>query len=230
MWHNAAAANKQKVAGPILQRFYDNDAKEHGETVERLQREGHLSKPIGDGGNNCDAHPVYTEIAFAERLVRLNHESLRFCHQRGWLVWTGSHWKADDMGRPQALAKETVRAAYGDLAVIADKSDRDLAYKAIRQMENSNRVGGILKLAQSESLIRISVSELDRHPFLLNCGNGVLDLKTCEFREHRRQNHITKCTGVTYDPKATAPRWERFLREVFDENDELISFMQRAAG
>jgi putative DNA primase/helicase len=35
---------------------------------------------------------------------------------------------------------------------------------------------------------------------------------------------------VTYTPDATCTRWERFLQEIFDGDDALISFIQRAVG
>ena len=36
--------------------------------------------------------------------------------------------------------------------------------------------------------------------------------------------------SVAYDPKAECPRWERFLHQVYQCDEELIGFVQRAVG
>jgi putative DNA primase/helicase len=61
-------------------------------------------------------------------------------------------------------------------------------------------------------------------------GNGTLDLSTGKLREARREDLITRATDVPYDPLATAPRWERFLYEVFGGDSEIIEYVQRAVG
>ncbi|WP_062397891.1 hypothetical protein [Methanogenium cariaci] len=46
----------------------------------------------------------------------------------------------------------------------------------------------------------------DRPEHLLNCQNGTLELDTMTFREHRREDLLTKCCNVDYDPPgATCP-------------------------
>ena len=35
---------------------------------------------------------------------------------------------------------------------------------------------------------------------------------------------------MVYDPDATSPRWDRFLEEIFDGDQELMAFMRRMAG
>jgi hypothetical protein len=44
-------------------------------------------------------------------------------------------------------------------------------------------------------------------PWLLNCNNGALDLRTGELRAHRREDLLTKLAPVAFDRAAIAPRW-----------------------
>jgi len=48
--------------------------------------------------------------------------------------------------------------------------------------------------------------------------------------EHSREDLITKLAPVEYDPVAEAPRFERFIVEVFEGDEDLIAFVQRFAG
>ncbi|MGH8585169.1 MAG: hypothetical protein ACREWE_02925 [Gammaproteobacteria bacterium] len=49
---------------------------------------------------------------------------------------------------------------------------------------------------------------------LLNVLNGTIDLQTGKLRPHAREDYITRCLDVDYDPDAKCPTWERFMRTV----------------
>jgi len=55
-------------------------------------------------------------------------------------------------------------------------------------------------------------------------------LRTGEFRNARREDYIIKQAGTAYDQSAKCPLWERFLLRIFDDDAELVSFIQRAIG
>jgi putative DNA primase/helicase len=101
--------------------------------------------------------------------------------------------------------------------------------------ESAPRINAMLDLARSEPGIPVLPEHLDRDPWLFNCLNGTLDLRTGELRGHRREDLITKLCPTPYRPDARCPVWERFLGSVFpdaeDELDrELITFVQRMFG
>jgi putative DNA primase/helicase len=56
--------------------------------------------------------------------------------------------------------------------------------------------------------------KFDPDPYLLGIKNGVVDLKTGEFREYRPEDLITDQIHVQYDPAARCPRFVQFLEEV----------------
>jgi putative DNA primase/helicase len=71
---------------------------------------------------------------------------------------------------------------------------------------------------------------LDRDSWLLNCPNGTVELKTGKLREHRREDYITKLCPAVFMPDAKAPTWLAFLENIFEENSDLIGFVQRLCG
>jgi putative DNA primase/helicase len=96
--------------------------------------------------------------------------------------------------------------------------------------ESAARINAMLDLARSEPGIPILPDDLDRDPWLFNCPNGTLELKTGNLREHRREDYITKISPTEYHPEAKCPTWDRFLDSVFQNDKGLIAFVQRFLG
>jgi putative DNA primase/helicase len=96
--------------------------------------------------------------------------------------------------------------------------------------EAAPRINAMLDMARSEPGIPILPEAFDRNPWLLNCANGTLELKTGRLREHRREDYITKLCPVEYHEGAEAPRFQDFMRDIFDDNTALIQYLQRLAG
>src|SRR5262249_22156238 len=71
---------------------------------------------------------------------------------------------------------------------------------------------------------------MDTRQWLLNCPNGTVDLCTGDLQEHRREDHITKLCPTEYHREATAPTWEKFLLDVFQENKGLVKWLQKLLG
>jgi putative DNA primase/helicase len=84
-------------------------------------------------------------------------------------------------------------------------------------------------LARSDPAITILPSQLDVDPWLLNCLNGTIDLKTGELRPHLREDFITRVCPVNYDPDAGFLLWDEFLERTHP-NAEMRGFMRRAGG
>jgi putative DNA primase/helicase len=96
--------------------------------------------------------------------------------------------------------------------------------------ESGPRIREMLFHAQSERGIPITHHDLDRDPWVLNVGNGTLDLRTGTLRPHQRDDLLMKQAPVRYDPQATCPQWMQFLYEVMNKDMELVSYLQRAVG
>ncbi|HVX11966.1 MAG TPA: phage/plasmid primase, P4 family [Pirellulales bacterium] len=88
-------------------------------------------------------------------------------------------------------------------------------------------IRAMLDLAKPD--LAVSPAQFDQDPWLFNCPNGTVDLRTGELREHRRHDYITKLCPTEYEPAAACPTWLAFLDTIFgDEN--LIGYVQRLCG
>lgn len=178
-----------------------------------------------------DTTPNPTDLGNAMRLVALHGEDLRYCYTWGkWLVWDGKRWVIDDAGQVELLAKDTVKNIYAEAARETSESRRKELAKWALSSESRQRLSAMVALAQSEPGIPIKHDEPNRNRWLINCLNGTLDLRTGELKPHDRADLITKIAPVEYRMGAPCPNWLSFLNMIFEGNQDLIAFVQRAVG
>jgi putative DNA primase/helicase len=168
----------------------------------------------------------------AEALVLLHGNTIRWDHRRGrWLIWSAHRWAPDTDGRIYRLMIETVRDRLTKAINLPDTSGkREDAIKWCLSSESRNKLESATQVAKALHPISDSGENWDKSPWLLGCGNGVLDLRTGDLRQGYPEDRITMATGITYDPRADCPRWMKFMDEVFNNNAETIAFIQRAVG
>jgi putative DNA primase/helicase len=86
----------------------------------------------------------------------------------------------------------------------------------------------IERLARADRQHASQTGDWDRDPWLLNTPTGTIDLKTGQVRPHHRQDLITKMTTV--GPGETCPKWLEFLKRTFEDDQNLIAYIQRVLG
>ena len=170
-----------------------------------------------------------TDTGNAERLVGRHGHDLKHVYGLGWFVWAGTHWERDETGAVERRAKDTVRSIHEEAARVADDDERKELAKWAMASESASRLRAMISLAKSEPGIPLRVEDLDADPWLLNCENGTVDLRTGELKEHNREDLITKVAPVEYDPQAEAPTWEAFLARALPD-ESVREFVQRAVG
>ena len=191
--------------------------------------------------------PHLTDVGNSRHLITQHGRDLRWAPHLGWLAWDGPRWRRDDTGEVVRRAERTVLRMYdtaldyrrkASKLIAADDADagaelveRAKALEAwAKKSEAEPRLTAMIKLAASESAMPAHAAELDADPWLLNCSNGTVDLRSGALGGHRRADLITKSTGVIYDPAATCPTCESFFDRILAGNVQLIRFLQRFLG
>ena len=175
----------------------------------------------------------YTDLGNAERLLDTHGDRLRFCRALGgWMSWDGKHWQTDALDRVRRLASKTIRALENDVKRLAAIDEKRAAALATWQKRSESEMARRAMVASAEVIRDAPLAQemCDRDPWLLNCVNGTLDLRTGTMRRHRREDYITKICPVAYDHCAPWPDWGRFLEEIMLGDSALIAFLQRAVG
>ncbi|MGC9261585.1 MAG: phage/plasmid primase, P4 family [Phycisphaerae bacterium] len=171
-----------------------------------------------------------TDVGNGIRLAQRHGDKIRFVAGIGWHIWDGVRWRLDETQEIQRLAKETCRAMLAESVKIDNSRDREALAKHALASEGNFRLQAMISMAASESGIAIRAAEMDSDPLLLNAKNGIVDLRDGTLHPHRPEFLMTKLAPVVYDPKATCPRFDQFLNEIFDDNIDLLQFVITLLG
>lgn len=168
-----------------------------------------------------------TDLGNAERFRSQFSDIVHYSSERRrWLVWDNKVWQWDDGELVMRLAKTTVRKIYEEASLAADKVERAEIADWAKASESEGRLRALLSLAQSELDIPVKIRQLDQDPWLLNCANGTLNLRTGQLNPHSKQDLITVVLPIQYDPNATCPIWEQFLEKIMAGNQAMVDYLR----
>jgi putative DNA primase/helicase len=200
------------------------------EALERLAARAKAKAGDPDSDDAPEEPEELTDVGNAERLVRLAGGDLKniFGHRATWKVWDGTHW-VNNRGQVFRMAIAAARSIRAEAAAAVDDDRRArLAAHALRS-EGLRSLTAMIEIARSLPEVSVEPADFDPDPELLGCENGTLDLRTGILRPSRRDDLISRSTGVSYDPDARAPTWEAFVERILPSAD-LRSFVQKLAG
>ena len=152
----------------------------------------------------------------------------------GWLGFdplTG--WWPDPFAAERA-AKEVSDAMFADAVAkrraggLSDAERKKLFGFAERAARLPQQRAMIVE-AMSEPGMSASAASFDADPMLLGHPGGVLDLNTGSPVVITPDTRVTKRCGVSFDPNATCPMWDRFIASIFPDAEK-CAFVQRLAG
>lgn len=163
------------------------------------------------------------QVRMAYRLARSHVDQLLYVHGIGWHAWDGTRWIEDVRGAAQRAVLEVLRDALAES--VADKQLR----ADVAKCESKAGVEGVLGIAAALVEFATTVEDLDADPYLLNCANGTLDLRTMELRGHDPADRLTNVTAAAYRADADPAVWDEFLASVLPDADER-GYLQRVIG
>jgi putative DNA primase/helicase len=169
-----------------------------------------------------------TDLGNSERFVDAHRDHVLWCPARkSFLVWDGKRYAWDERGEVVKLAHRTARNIFHEAAYTEDEDEQKkiAGFAAISQ--NTTRIRAML--TESKPYLAVDMDELDADPWLINCQNGTLDLRTGKLKDHDPADRITKIVPVDYDPDAPYPRFKQFLKETLVD-DAVITFVKRYSG
>ena len=152
----------------------------------------------------------------------------------GWFLWTGHYWEPDKTKLTQDWVMNEVSRFYFNAAEVGlENQDKEAVklFKRAFDLRSKKRSENALAVASILSNMKLTGSEWDAEKWILGTENGVIDLRTGEHRPGRPSDFIRAHTPIDWmGLDAQAPRWERFLLEIFDDDQSMVDFIQRLLG
>jgi len=198
------------------------------ETVEwdssQKERRGEDVTPMAGAG-------ILTDTTNAELIAALFGDRLRFDIDRErWLIWATHYWEEAHNIEVIPMAIEAARTRYKQSVDISDLKERQRSANWAIQSEQRSRIESAIALAKAIEPVADKGGNWDSNPWLFALTEGVIDLQDMRFRPGRQKDRVTLHSGVEFDNTTRCPRWLQFLDEVFNNDTELIDWIQRAAG
>lgn len=192
----------------------------------------HEIKAHQRGTNDRQLSELFSETY--KGICRYNPEA------KTWYVFNGKVWVKDVGGvMVSKLAAEFTAnlLIYANTIEINSKDKNQQAYEDDKKKAYIDQINKYNGHGRRDTLVKdakrcypVYSKEFDRHKYLLNCKNGILDLKTFELHPHNPIVLLTKIAKVEYDPEAKAEVFEKFIDEVMQGDEEKIRYLQKALG
>lgn len=143
----------------------------------------------------------------------------RWASGLGWLNWTGSVWAEC----PEAKVLDEIRLwarAGWDRTLEEMRGGKDLRTQldGWKATLSAGKLGSLLKLSKGVDGILADANDFDYDPDVLNCRNGILDLRTGVITPHDPDRLMTKITGCDYVKGAAHPDWTTALEAVPEDS------------
>jgi putative DNA primase/helicase len=124
---------------------------------------------------------------------------------RGWMRYDGKRWI--EISAPASV--EMVRLEMNDVAAgLVERIDPERMKLALKLL-STTKVKNVHTLLQG--ILERDLADFDAHPWFLNCGNGVVDLRSATLIPHSPDLLLSKITLNDFHPDANSDDWSDAL-------------------
>lgn len=178
----------------------------------------------------------------ADRLAAMYKGKFLYCADlKTWLKHDGTKWHIVTPVELQEPARLAIKKRLIDIVeayaaftkeggVLKNSKDYTSILTYLNgAAQNNMAIQNSIKLAAGKPSMICKAADFDNDPDLLNCANGVLNLKTFELMPHSPGQRFMKCTRAAYCEKEHSSLWRDTVRQIVPDNDT-YDYMQRMAG
>lgn len=174
---------------------------------------------------NNQTYPLH-DMGLTKLFYKVFHRLICYVIEpKSWYIYDGKRWIKDLQNlKIMELCKTFTYA----LADYGSQCQDEKMIKLAGALCHIKRRENIIKDAQSINPKSLSHFDKDKH--LFNLQNGTYDLAKNQFCPHSYNTYITKLSNATYDETAKCHRWEQFISEIMQGDEESMRFLQKTFG
>ena len=184
---------------------------------------------------HCNIRYHYNDIGLGNLFAECFKDTLRYCiDNQQWYAYNGTVWSLDK-GEIKTQCKMQILLELLHLyckEIETDDNREEL--KKYSQYINKCSSDVVIRrcINTSKNMMTIELTEFDKDPYLLNCTNGVYNLRTGKKEKNSANLYLTKITNTYPANKltSTCKRWYQFIDEIMSHDKEKTAFLQRALG
>lgn len=143
---------------------------------------------------------------------------------RMWMYYDNQKWCEDRESVVAMQAGEALARVLYLLCVDGTKDQR-LHYERLGSVSTRKRM-----LEDAIKHCSISAEMFDSRLKFINMMNGVYNLETHSLIDHDPELYLSKMMGVSYDPEARSPLWDKFISDIMQDDPDKIAFLKRVLG
>ncbi|MDP2173173.1 MAG: hypothetical protein Q8M98_07185 [Candidatus Cloacimonadaceae bacterium] len=169
------------------------------------------------------------DATIADLFIRQFGERHRYIRDSSeWILWCEDHWTRES----------THQAVYDDLALLksmltAMSRGNGHCSPLVKKLSNNRTLNAIYSHLCVCGAISMKESDMDARANLIAFNGGVFDCASKQVITEPaeiRSFYMLKRMNASIEEGARCPRWKAFLARVFEDDQELIGFVQKAVG
>lgn len=172
-----------------------------------------------------------TDTGNAQRFVDKFGENIRYnFDNKYWMIWDGKTWIKDAV----QIVKNKVDLMIEEMKeeIIAEPNEKfaQELFKNVKHLSSNSGKEAMLKEAMHIGKTPVRNSDFDKDIYLLNCENGIVDLRTGKLHPHDKDLMMSKNTHINVDLDNESTLWLNCLDGIFRKSKGLIDFVHKAVG
>lgn len=133
---------------------------------------------------------------------------------KNFYVFANGGWRND-----QTAAARALHSIVKELLETARRSKSEIAIRALKSHASYGQSVKMLDEFRVYPELDASGDDFDAKPELLGVPNGVVDLRTGEFRGAQPEDMASRSTAAQFDATATCPIFQRFMGQIAKSSD-----------
>lgn len=178
----------------------------------------------------------YDDMGNAQRFLAAFGDNVLYSYtNKVWYYYANKYWAVDELGKVHGMADYIANNIHKEPIRVSDPNNEELVEEATKALQKHIKTLRSVKgrknmLEDVQHHVSVAPSEFDANGMLFNTQNGYIDLANGHLMDHQKEKKFTRISYGEYREDAECPRWLAFLDEIFEGNQELIDYLQRAVG
>lgn len=198
-------------------KYSDSDYSISIETRKAMSKKFYSFDDTGNGERIFDAYGNFFKYSYVDKR---------------WLYYRDGKWHYDNIGERYRAVDAVLDLMRGESKLWEEHEGGaffEEFKKHLKKTRFTNAKNAMLK--EFEHRVPILPRNMDTQKMLVNCKNGIIDLKSRKIMKHDINMFMTKMLNVPLPESSGKPAlWLKFLDDIFGGDKELIRYIQKAVG